>query len=539
MFSFRGAKGDKGFADFKTITVPETYSMRRIVIACAFWFVLLVSFALTAGGGEAIEIAPGEPQLFVDDFLIAESRELKRTLHQPRKDDGGNVPVIELEDEFGVYTATQEANGTIVFDPKLNKYVMFALGFSAQNRDWDRGRLYRFTSTDGINWIKGDDGRPQLVYPHSREFFFDPVSGTYATNCDVFSCCYDLSDAEYPYKGWQFFANWGEHREGSYYMRSRDGLTWERGPMVVDARGGHVEQDGFVLNGAGDVNTFAPDTRDGGYLALLKYANPAPIGPGNRQRSRAFAHVPSLDQPIDLTAIDRVDLVPPAAAVDGHDPHDEYYASSAWRVGPMWIGGLKIWHGGGDHSYSAQGCAYLKLITSRDGLHWNRVRFTNDDGVPEVFIGNGPEGGNRGRNDGGYLTEFSNPPLRIGDELIYYYGCSSFGKNWARGVRVTGGGIFRARLRPDGYVSVDGGELTTPPLRVSAPDLYVNSAGPVRVAVVDEGGKELVNARVEADELDQCVRFDDRSLQSFAVGGVVRIQFAVEAGSALYSFMVR
>lgn len=492
-----------------------------------------------ARGDEPIPLMAGESQVFIDDFLIARSRGLERTLHSPRKDLGGSEPVIELSDEFGIYTGTLEANGSIVFDPRLGKYVMFALAFSAQKRDWDRARLYRFTSTDGLNWIKGDDGKPQVVYPHSPDFFVDSASGTSATNIDVFSGTYDATDAEFPYKGWQFFANWGLHREGSYYVRSRDGITWERGAMVVDASGGHVEQDGFVLNGAGDVNTFAADTRDGGYLALLKYSNTTAIGPGNRQRSRAFVHVDSLDRPVDLSRIRRVDLVPPAAEVDGNHPHDEYYGSSAWRVGPLWVGGLKIWHGGGDHSFSAQGCAYLKLISSRDGLHWQRVRLKNEDGIPEVFLPNGPEAGNRGRNDGGYITEFNNPPLRIGNELIYYYGCTSFGKNWARGVRVTGGGIFRARLRPDGYVSIDAGTLATPPLRIAANDLFVNSSGPVQVSVVDENDRELAIAMLKDDSLDQLVRFGDANLKSFSKDGVLRLSFTVHPGGKLYAFSVR
>ena len=95
--------------------------------------------------------------------------------------------------------------------------------------------------------------------------------------------------------------------------------------------------------------------------------------------------------------------------------------------------------------------------------------FNNDAGTPEVFIPNGPEGGNHGQNDGGYMSEFSQGPLRIGDELIYYYGCSSYGKNHPRDVRISGGGIFRARLRLDGFVSIDGGTLTTRPLRFEAP----------------------------------------------------------------------
>jgi hypothetical protein len=271
----------------------------------------------------------------------------------------------------------------------------------------------------------------------------------------------------------------------------------------------------------------------------LKYANPTAIGPGNRQRARAFAHVASLAEPVDLKSIERVDLVPPAAAVDGNDPHDEYYGSSAWRVGPLWLGGLKIWHGGGDHDWSAQGCAYLKLISSRDGLHWNRVRHKNDAGFPEVFIANGQEGGNRGRNDGGYLTEFNNPPLRIGDELIYYYGCSSFGKNWARGVRVSGGGIFRARLRPDGYVSVDAGTLVTPPLRIAGSDLYVNSSGPVQVSVIDGADREIATARVKGDSLEHHVRFDGANLKSQSEQSVLRLSFTVDPGGRLYAFTIR
>jgi hypothetical protein len=80
----------------------------------------------------------------------------------------------------------------------------------------------------------------------------------------------------------------------------------------------------------------------------------------------------------------------------------------------------------------------------------------------EIFLPNGAERGNDGRNDGGYISEFSQGPLRVGDELIYYYSASSYGKNAPANRRLTGGGIFRARLRRDGFVSVDSGALTTP-----------------------------------------------------------------------------
>src|SRR6185436_6878817 len=214
----------------------------------------------------------------------------------------------------------------------------------------------------------------------------------------------------------------------------------------------------------GDVTTFYHDREQNRFLACMRWASATDVENSNRLRSRGFLFTDKLDQPIDLATVDRLSLIPAAAQRSGDMPTDEYYSSTAWRYGSLWLGGLRIWHSRDDYPYSASGCAFLKLVSSRDGLHWNKVPFQNDAQEDEVFIPNGKEGGNGGRNDGGYMTEFSNPPLRIGDELIYYYGSSSWGKNQPRPYRVSGGGIFRARLRPDGFVSVDGGSLITRPL---------------------------------------------------------------------------
>src|SRR5689334_18068458 len=95
------------------------------------------------GEDRPLEIQSGVAQLFVDDFLIAEQSALKRTLRQPKKENDGNTPVIALEQEFGAYSATLEANGTILYDPRLKKYVLFALAFSSSQPGPDRVRLYR------------------------------------------------------------------------------------------------------------------------------------------------------------------------------------------------------------------------------------------------------------------------------------------------------------------------------------------------------------------------------------------------------------
>ena len=497
-------------------------------------FVLSLLFLITARlpaapapGDPPIPIEHDVPQLFVDDALIDTQANLKRTLHQPKKDNGGNEPILSITDQYGGTPATLEANGTIVFDPKLKKWVMICLGCcTAQRKDPNYVRLYRFTSADALNWKPG--GVEGSAFEHLKIDLADRASGTSATNTDLFSFCYDEADPEYPYKGWLWFANWEGGREGIYYVRSRDGRAWERGPQLMRFNSRNVDQDAWHLHGPSDVTIFSPQPFNNRYLALFKFTNRQQIGDGNSQRSRAYLFVDRLDQPVDLNRIERVALVPSAANANGDEPSDEYYASTAWRYGSVWLGGLKVWHRHGDYPYSFAGCAFLKFAVSRDGLNWKKVQFDNDDGVPEVWIPNGKEGGHNGHNDGGYMTEFSQGPIRIGDELIYYYGSSSWGKNHPEWVRITGGGIFRARLRPDGFVSLDAGTLTTKPLALNGSKLSVNAVGPVTVEVLGANDEVMNKASLSGDSLAHEIPLTDHS--------PARLRFTIDRGGRLYSF---
>jgi hypothetical protein len=365
------------------------------VVHIALIVALLLCVSETARAGEAkpIKIETGVAELFVDDYLIEAQKDLKRTLHQPRKDDGGNVPVLAITDEFDGVPATLQANGTIIYDPKLKKWVMICIGASLQQKGPGRVRLYRFTSDDAMRWTRGDDGSIQQI----KIDLTDAASGRSASNTDLFSYCYDATDSEYPYKGWLWFANWGDGREGVYYVRSHDGRQWERVRQIMQFNSRTIEQDGWTLCGPSDVTTFWADPVTRKYLACIKFANVKPVGDGNRQRSRAYAFVDRLDEPFDTQRIERVALVPAAAEKNGDLPHDEYYASTAWRCGSQWLGGLKVWHGKGNYPYSAAGSAFLKMAASRDGLNWRKAQFNNDAGIPEVWIPNGPEGGNGGK----------------------------------------------------------------------------------------------------------------------------------------------
>jgi len=481
----------------------------------------------------AVVIQPRQPQLFIDDHLIASSHGLKRSLHRPVKDDLGQEPVIATPPGC----ETLLAKGTILFDPRLGEYVMLAKARPST-------RIHRFVSRDGLEWrAQGANDNGEVLIPDEEPKTGKVLPRQYAGMHCFF---YDAQDAQYPYKGWCFFGNWGNDGEGVYYIRSRDGLRWERRDLVVQGWAGPgdscaqaIRQDGRVIYGAGDTTRFAWDPLERRFLGIFKFFTTARVGPDNALRSRAYAFFNQLDEPFDIKQIKYVDLLPPAKDTAEDRAADEYYASTAWRYGSLWLGELLVWHGRDDYTNSAAGCAFTKLIISRDGLHWRQVPFVADEGPPALFIPNGKEGGNGGRNDGGYMSLFNQGPLRIGDELVFYYAASSFGKNHPPGRRITGGGIFRARLRPDGFVSVDAGELTTPPLLLPGGELVVNAAGPVQVELLSAAAdKRLSRAKLEGDALRHRVRFDGLPLSSFPSKLPSRLRFRVGKAGRLYSFSI-
>lgn len=498
------------------------------------WLAVALAGGASAAGVEepAIEIPRGDVQLFVDDFLIETKAGLKRTLHSPKKENNGDFPLIAAEPG-----TTLLAYGSIVFDEKLKRYVMFIQHFPTRE-------MLRLTSRDGLKWNEETGGKPEPI-----RFAPDvqPEAGARGRpGYDLFSCYYDRKDAKWPYKGWMYYANCGDEREGIYYVRSEDGRQWEVGRQVVNAFAGdtdtscrRIEQDGKTVYGPGDVTLFSYDPIDDRFLGLFKFFTTEKLPHGSSLRSRAYLFVDRLDEPVDLARFERIALLPPLAEKNGDMPWDEFYASTAWRYGRLWLGGLKVYHGEGDYPWSAPGCAFLKLIVSRDGLNWKKVRFANEAGQPEVFLANGKEGGNDERNDGGYISEFSQGPLRIGDELVYYYSASSLGKKQPPERVIRGGGIFRARLRVDGFVSVEGGTLTTKPLKPAGNELSVNAVGPVQVDVLDLAGSALARAEVKGDSIDHRVRFDGKTLGEVSADKPVRLRFTVGEGGRLYSFTVR
>ena len=103
-----------------------------------------------------------------------------------------------------------------------------------------------------------------------------------------------------------------------------------------------------------------------------------------------------------------------------------------------------------------------------------------------------------------------------------------------------GGGIFRARLRPDGFVSLDEGSITTKPLVLNgAKDLSINAVGPVLVEALSAEGKMLGSTIAVGDSLAHAVNFGGKTLDQVAAGANPTLRFKVDPPGRLYSFTVR
>jgi hypothetical protein len=105
----------------------------------------------TAPASEPVDLLPG-PHLFVDEYLIAKSENLKRTIHPPQRYEGNPI--------LGVEQGTTQPYVSVIRDPDTKRYRMW------YNRDIGPGCTVAYAeSDDAIHWrtpslgIFGDDNR--------------------------------------------------------------------------------------------------------------------------------------------------------------------------------------------------------------------------------------------------------------------------------------------------------------------------------------------------------------------------------------------
>ena len=163
------------------------------------------------------------------------------------------------------------------------------------------------------------------------------------------------------------------------------------------------------------------------------------------------------------------------------------------------------------------------LMSSRDGLHWNRE-------FMEAFLRPGRDAGNWGERSNHIARGILQTAC---DELSIYY---------VEHYRTKTCRLRRATLRIDGFVSVNapysGGEFTTVPLKFDGSRLVINyatsAAGSVRVELRDSKGKPIPGytlrecPEIYGDEIEHTVTWDDGEDLSKLQKRGVQVRFVME-----------
>lgn len=481
-----------------------------------------------------LKIGP-ESQLFVDDYLIHSMVGIVRAPHQPVKYSGNPLLIAdrpwEMQGKNHIY-----ANGSIMFDPETKQYRMY----------YDGAHLLAY-SQDGVTWTKPNLGLIEFEGSKDNNIVMD-----YRNPTDLGSFIYDPRDPD-PNRRWKaavyhydrgenprWAKNGGQYgdRSGVYAFYSKDGLDWgQDAQLIIPGRRGRLAGSTWPLTGVDDVTTVTWDEGLEKFVAWMKIWD---LEDGRYYRARAMA-----------TSEDFVHWSQPWASLlpDKADPPDlQFYGMTGWHYEGMWLGLLRAFH-----SATGSQSVDLQLVTSRDGLHWERALNR------AAFIPSGPEGS----HDHGYHSDFSSPPLRIGDELYFYYAGTAYGKAWVPSE--IKGGICLAKLRVDGFASlhaagkVHGAQMVnteqyviTRPLDFTGHELFINTKadnGSIRVEVLtgdtDDKLEPIPGFTVKdcvpmtGDGIELAVHWEThRDLKSLA-GKRIRLKFYLEGYAGLYSFKIK
>ncbi len=213
------------------------------------------------------------------------------------------------------------------------------------------------------------------------------------------------------------------------------------------------------------------DPRTRKYIAFVKQ-------PVNGKRTRWITESDDFlnwSKPVLMLKDDEKD--PPAA---------ELYHNNGFPYEGMYLGLLTIFHPEPKDNIYLD----LQLISSRDARKWERV----GDRTPIVPVGR--------RDidwDFGFNSPSSGAPIRVDDELWFYYSGRSYRHPIDGQSREPNkGAIGLAKLRLDGFVSMDAageeGSLLTRRLQFRHPGLYVNAdaaKGELQVEVLGADGRPL------------------------------------------------
>lgn len=524
-----------------------------------------VAFALA---NEPIEIGR-ETQLLIDDSIIQSQSGLVRTLHQPKKQglikeangkdfERGAVYVgkIVCRDNAGKFHMTYRYYW---WDEELQKLPRVGI----DKAHWFHETVGYATSDDGIHWAKPELGRfeaPDRLTPVS-EFPFERPEGVSKRNNLGYPISFardlhahgNISDPDK-----RFLLRVVENYSGTDpFAKPLDSQMYYASDWP-DVKDPHWKEKLTPVPQA------ALSPRGEGFPTICGYDHEAKewfmtcqdsIGNWLKRNGRDIARYSSPD----LISWNGPQLVLPVAEDESRTPEDwvEYMDLWANRVGGKstgsWLGQLWIFHSDrSDPQYETphirnvwrKGTTEVRLVISHDaGRTWQRVCDR------QIWLPH------HDKEDGYDRLPCLTCPVRVGDELRFYYACWNGehltfyrdGRPYYNN-RMRNSSTAWATLRVDGYVSLDAqnerGDLLTKPFRTDGTKLSVNLVAPhgtLRCELQDPSGKPLIgfslaeSVPTKGDGISIPVSWQNNPDLKTLAGLPLRIRFELKNGS-LYSF---
>ncbi len=467
---------------------------------------------------EVIDVSVGR-QLFVDDFLIEET-ELSPTYHKAEKFEGNPILRAETAWENEPIPVACPKSGGVWYDEKEKIFKMW------YEAGWLRHSCYA-TSRDGIHWERPDLGivkGTNLILPYEgyepekqigeRQGFLGELSFLRPDSSSV--VIDDTAPAEKRYK--LFFRNPGGIGRGMVAV-SRDGL--------------HFEKFRFT-NELGDRSTIFYNPFRKKWVYSIRSIESDENG---WWRARRYRECDDFLEGASWTAeeehcwlsCDELDLPNPYI---GMNP--QLYNVDCVAYESIMLGMFQAMYGPENtvcEKYGTPKITELIPMYSRDGYNFSRP--CRDSIIGATFYD--------GAWDRGYIQSVGGVTVINGDELwMYYIGFAGdkrhAGESWVTNGMYAGGATGIAKLRRDGFVSMDGmGTLCTRKLSFTGKTaMYINAKGRVQVQLLDTEGHELADSQVfTGDSTKAEVLFDSFDVATLN-GKVFRIRFTVEG--ELYAF---
>ena len=450
-------------------------------------------------------------RLFVDMADIEGQENVQRVFHQAEKHGSG--PVLKQE-------ASWERNGgmtaAVIFDAEEQVFkAWYMAGHYAEGHEHVQCLAI---SHDGICWERPNLGLHEALGSKKNNIV---IPSTHHQGQDHWETM--LKDPLDPdparrYKaiGWSSY-DWDGPRSGIYSSTSPDGVEWSHSPEPIFRY--HPRPGTDDLGPVGDAQSLMVDFERRCYVAFLR---------GVPERLMSISE-------------DFVHWSPPTPFMAPLHEEEALYNNTGFNYGAHYLGILTHFD-----KRPLQQTQDLKLLSSRDGMCWQRV-----PGGPLVGLGE------VGEWDRFQLMLSGAPPIPVGDKLyIYYRGTArrhakiprEFDPRIAADQDPGTMGIGLAMLRRDGFASLnasfDGGRVTTRPFTLAGDELWINAKadyGHLTVELLDEeervipGYAATDDLAVVEDGVAVPVRWrDDRKLRELG-DRPVRLRFTLN-NARLYAY---